>query len=111
MRLRRETGDFSINMDVSPGAAEYKQQLPKGLSAEDFIGVLVNLSTTMTPMGSDTPITRNILGVILSVDTNDKNDDILVTVDERTTLIYSPVTGIIKTYKPGGGDDGSNPVA
>ena len=111
MRLRRETGDFSINMEVGPGAAVYRKQLPKGLSAEDFIGVLVNQSMTVVPAGSDTPVTTTFMAVVSVVRTSTDNDDILLCTNDSTPFaVYSPATGIIESYEEnGGGNGGGNP--
>ncbi len=108
MRLRRETGDFSINIESDgPGAPEYEQQLPKGLSAEDFVGVLVTNRVTAVPLGSvdDTPVTTVYRNVISLVTTSTKDDDILLGFSDRPMLEYSPTTGIIKTYNANGGND------
>jgi hypothetical protein len=111
MRLRRETGDFSINMEVGPGAAKYSKQLPKGLSAEDFIGAIVNMSMTVIPAGSDTPVTTTIIGVASAVQTTTANDDILLFGHSGAPIaVYSPTTGIIESYEEnGGGNGGGNP--
>lgn len=111
MRLRRETGDFSINMEVGPGAAKYSKQLPKGLSAEDFIGAIVSTSMTVIPAGSDTPVTTTTIGVVYAVLTTTANDDIrLLGPGDAPFAVYSPTTGIIESYEAnGGGNGGGNP--
>lgn len=48
MRLRRETGDWTIKVNVDDPSAQPKlltSQLPKGLSAEDFIGVIFQIES------------------------------------------------------------------
>lgn len=112
MRLRREAGDFSINMEAGPGAAKYSKQLPKGLSAEDFIGAIVNTSMTMIPAGSDTPVTTTTIGVVSTVLTTTANDDIrLLSPNGAPFAVYSPATGIIESYEEnGGGNGGGNPA-
>lgn len=42
MRLRRETGDWTI---TNTGDAAWVQTIRKGLSAEDFIGAIVHFPT------------------------------------------------------------------
>ena len=107
MRLRREMGDFSINMEVGPGAAVYRKQLPKGLSAEDFVGAIVSTSMTVVPAGSDTPVTTTTIGVVSSVLTTTANDDIcLLSPSGGPFAVYSPATGIIESYEENGGGNG-----
>lgn len=44
MRLRRETGDFSIKLTINEETGKYNDiQIPKGLTPEDLIGMIVTI--------------------------------------------------------------------
>lgn len=99
MRLRRETGDFSINID-GPG---YKKQLPKGLSAEDFAGILITIHSKLTDAETG-EVKEDTVNV--SVPTNITQDMLAGTIDIAVSpaekLVYDTATGIITTASPGG---------
>ena len=81
MRLRRETGDFQIK--VTSGAAN---TIRKGLSAEDFVGELVNVD--------------GVYEVINSV----SNDEGTVTAKTASYILtYNKETGAIAAQENGGG--------
>lgn len=100
MRLRRETGDFSLTADLVYGASEYHwpdepiANLRKGLSGEDFIGCLIRMNDPTdnydyhvgTITGFSTSAAYYNSRFVLSV-----NGDITVS-DE---LLYDPETGLI----------------
>ncbi len=80
MRLRRETGDFSIRFDSNTNTCEIR----KGLNAEDLIGVVIQCGT--------------ITGVVTAIVPDGDNYDFVVAgIPSADTVIYNPVTGVV-TY-------------
>jgi len=84
MRLRRETGDFSITFD---GTTEC--QIRKGLSAEDLIGAVVQTGVAM--------------GVVTGTEKNTDTGAIILKCADAAlvdgTFVYNPDTGIVKYTK------------
>lgn len=90
MRFRRETGDFSIKLEMSMSGIN-DVQLPKGLGAEDLIGVIVNLDN----LGVNTyaPISIVNDGVYYL-------EVIILTPANPAAMYYDPSTGILSATKP-----------
>lgn len=85
MRLRRETGDFSIAFGDNTEC-----QIRKGLAAEDLIGAVVQTGVAM--------------GVVTGTEKNTDTGAItLKCVDAAATpndtFVYNPDTGIVKYVK------------
>lgn len=80
MRLRRETGDFSIRFDGDTHTCEIR----KGLNAEDLIGVVIQFGT--------------LVSVVTAVIANEGNYEFGVAgVPSSDSVTYNPVTGVV-TY-------------
>lgn len=110
MRLRRETGDFSIKAvshyvpQISSWAAEFEPIKP-GLSEEDLLGVVV--SYTFTEEGADKQ-------GYLALTNVERSDDINIALNMNATRLpsevyYNPVTGEIsdKVFQPEETEEGS----
>ena len=76
MRLRRETGDFSIKKMNGEFVS-----IPAGLSAEDLLGVVINSAG---------------LHVVTSV-TENQEDKLVLGSDFEVPVIYDPETGELST--------------
>lgn len=82
MRLRRETGDFSIRFDGDTHTCEIR----KGLNAEDLIGVVIQFGT--------------MVGVVTSVILDSGNYDLTVAgIPSSDSVTYNPVTGVVTHTK------------
>ena len=85
MRLRRETGDFQIVATMDSENNKVFNSIRKGLSAEDFVGEVVNYD--------------GILNVITYVTTNPVDGLIMLVFFDLgglpIELTYDPATGVI----------------
>lgn len=86
MRLRRETGDFQIK--VTSGAVN---TIRKGLSAEDFVGELVNVD-----------------GVYEAVVNASESEGVVTFKSASYTLTYNKTTGELTASEGGAGGSGSS---
>ena len=87
MRLRRETGDFSIVIDGTADTANC--QIRRGLAAEDLIGAVVQTGVAM--------------GVVTGTEKNTDTGAIILKCADAVlvdgTFVYNPDTGIVKYTK------------
>lgn len=107
MRLRRETGDWTIKFSrIAPSESAYQlktEQLPTGLSAEDFVGTVLELADYERVSGSDgiTPISKTLAPITTPViehvatDYNIHYVELHFTVDSNLGigLFYNPENG------------------
>lgn len=101
MRLRRETGDFSLTADLVYGNSEYHwpdepiANLRKGLSGEDFIGCLIRLN-------DPTDNYDYHVGTIAGFSTNATSSRFALSVSGGVfisdELLYDPETGLVGSY-------------
>ncbi len=95
MRLRRETGDFSITL--VPRATDPMQfddvQLPKGLSAEDFVGQVICIKRTIRDAVTTTT------WAITRVEAQSEAPYLYIPFSE-SGLYYNIATGILSTTEP-----------
>lgn len=85
MRLRRETGDFSIVFD---GTTEC--QIRKGLAAEDLIGAVIQNGILMGVVTGTQKDAETGAITLMCADAAASADD---------TFVYNPVIGIVKYNK------------
>ncbi len=104
MRLRRETGDFSIKlvgtMDDYSGMTQYsleRNKLPIGLGVEDFVGTVVLYTRGGKPYRITTIISATFSGDGITLDLYNDPD--------KRTLYYYPETGELQLMSYSGGDD------
>lgn len=94
MRLRRETGDYSIKV-VYDGVSEYEfSEINRGLGAEDLIGGIV---TYVAMSGED--VSSTLTSVITTVAV--ASDTISFNVPDGSTGItvdYDPATGALAIH-------------
>lgn len=101
MRLRRETGDFSLTANLVYGNSEYHwpdepiANLRKGLSGEDFIGCLIRLN-------DPTDVYDYHVGTITGFSTNATSSRFALSFNSDITiydaLLYDPETGLVGSY-------------
>ncbi len=88
MRLRRETGDFSVVFTftgVEEGAATC--QLPNDLKAEDLIGMVVTVNN------SDGAHVHVVLANLVETSENDETN--ITGSAGAFSFVYNPVTGVM----------------
>ena len=99
MRFRRETGDFSIKLTFNEETGKLNDiQLPKGLSAEELLGVFVSVTTEVRPGVTRTiaqPITIVFdMGYYSAVMLNSPSNE------PPEPYFYDPKTGILGEDQP-----------
>lgn len=99
MRFRRETGDFSIKLTFNEETGKLNDiQLPKGLSAEELLGVFVSTTTEVRPGVTRTivqPITMVFdMGYYSAVMLNSPSSE------PPEPYFYDPKTGILGEDQP-----------
>lgn len=104
MRLRRETGDFSISLSWDSTNKKYDLLtpiLPKSLGLEDFVGVAVAVYNSGVIDGYYVPT-----AIGTAVGEADNTVIIIYLNDGGFRLTYDPSTGKLTCVVMNGGDDG-----
>ena len=118
MRLRRETGDFSINVhkvqvDGDTTFTFTPAKLPAGLSQEDFIGAVVNvvIDSTYSGEGGEPDVTTHEESVSVVIGTSDRINNqsvagyfqlITMGANNMITILYNKETGALANTLPAG---------
>lgn len=118
MRLRRETGDFSIKVhkvqvDGDATVTFTPAKLPAGLSQEDFIGAVVNvvIDTTWSGEGGAPDETDHEESVTIVICTSDMINHksgtgyyqlMTMGANNMTDILYNKETGALVTELPDG---------
>lgn len=99
MRFRRETGDFSIKLTFNEETGKLNDiQLPKGLSAEELLGVFVSGTTEVRP-----GVTRTIVQPITIVFDMGYYSAVMLNSSASAPPVpyfYDPKTGILGEDQP-----------
>ncbi len=100
MRLRRETGDYTLVFDWTK--EQYECQIRKGLGVEDLVGAIV---THIDKSSDNSPTITAVVPIVRAskMDTSATITGFMCASADGSmdTIVYDPETGIA-TYRPRG---------
>lgn len=108
MRLRRETGDFSISLNLttdSSGKPQYEPvsaRLPKNLGIEDFVG---SVATIYVGGEKDSCCVSKDVAMRYG----EQDEPVIEVYFSAFMINYNPLTGSINCRTISGGGDGGDP--